>query len=44
MGAFNLDQKPAAVIDGFTMDLNGGALSKGDQFQVGPTRNGASKG
>ncbi len=42
MGAFNLDQKPAAVIDGFTMDLNGGALSKGDQFQVSPTRNGAS--
>ncbi|AUB76089.1 flagellar hook-associated protein FlgK [Pseudomonas sp. Lz4W] len=42
MGAFNLDQKPAAVIDGFTMDLNGGALSKGDQFKVSPTRNGAS--
>ena len=42
MGAFNLDQKPAAVIDGFTMDLNGGALSKGDQFQVSLTRNGAS--
>lgn len=42
MGAFNLDQKPAAVIDGFTMDLYGGALSKGDQFKVSPTRNGAS--
>ncbi len=42
MGAFNLDQKPAAVIDGFTMDLSGGALSKGDQFKVSPTRNGAS--
>ncbi|TWS00779.1 flagellar hook-associated protein FlgK [Pseudomonas saxonica] len=42
MGSFKLDQKPAAVIDGFTMTLNGGDLSKGDTFKVSPTRNGAS--
>ena len=42
MGAFKLDQDPPAVIDGFTLSLNGGALSKGDSFKVSPTANGAS--
>jgi len=42
MGAFKLDQDPPAVIDGFSMSLTGGALSKGDSFKVSPTANGAS--
>ena len=42
MGAFKLDQDPPAVIDGFSMSLNGGALSKGDSFKVSPTATGAS--
>ena len=42
MGPYDLTSKPAAVIDGFTLDLNGAALHKGDTFKVSPTRNGAS--
>ena len=40
MGAFDLS--PAAEIDGFKLDLNGGGLSAGDSFKVMPTRSGAS--
>ncbi|MBT9575243.1 flagellar hook-associated protein FlgK [Pseudomonas umsongensis] len=40
MGSFDLS--PAAEIDGFKLDLNGGALSAGDSFKVTPTRNAAS--
>lgn len=40
MGSFDLS--PAAEIDGFKLDLNGGALSAGDSFLVTPTRNAAS--
>ena len=40
MGAFDLS--PAAEIDGFKLDLNGGALQAGDTFKVTPTRNAAS--
>lgn len=40
MGSFDLS--PAAEIDGFKLNLNGGALSAGDSFKVTPTRNAAS--
>ena len=40
MGSFDLS--PAAEIDGFKLDLNGGGLSAGDSFKVTPTRNAAS--
>ena len=42
MGPYDLISKPAAVIDGFTLDLNGAPLHKGDTFKVSPTRSGAS--
>ncbi|WP_300733491.1 flagellar hook-associated protein FlgK [Pseudomonas sp.] len=42
MGPFELGSTPPAVIDGFSLDLNGAALSKGDTFKVSPTRTGAS--
>jgi flagellar hook-associated protein 1 FlgK len=40
MGSFDLS--PAAEIDGFKLDLNGGGLQAGDAFKVTPTRNAAS--
>ncbi|WPN48751.1 flagellar hook-associated protein FlgK [Pseudomonas sp. P8_241] len=40
MGSFDLT--PAAEIDGFKLDLNGGALQAGDTFKVSPTRGAAS--
>jgi flagellar hook-associated protein 1 FlgK len=40
MGAFDLT--PAAEIDGFKLNLNGGGLVAGDSFKVIPTRAGAS--
>ncbi|UVM48957.1 flagellar hook-associated protein FlgK [Pseudomonas sp. B21-015] len=42
MGAFSTLTTPAPVIDGFSLALNGGALSAGDTFKVTPTRNAAS--
>lgn len=42
MGAFSTLTSPAPVIDGFSLALNGGALSAGDSFKVTPTRNAAS--
>ncbi|TDJ76653.1 flagellar hook-associated protein FlgK [Pseudomonas putida] len=42
MGSFDLTDDPAPEIDGFTLSLNGGALSAGDSFNVIPTRTGAS--
>lgn len=42
MGSYSLDDDPAPEIDGFTLALNGGALSAGDSFQVIPTRTGAT--
>lgn len=42
MGAFDLGDDPAPVIDGFSLKLNGGGLSAGDSFKVVPTRAGAS--
>ena len=42
MGPFTLDQKPAANIDGFTLNLNGAGLKEGDSFKVSPTRSGAT--
>ncbi|ROM93333.1 flagellar hook-associated protein FlgK [Pseudomonas brassicacearum] len=42
MGAFSTTTTPAPVIDGFSMTLNGGAMSAGDTFKVTPTRSGAS--
>ena len=40
MGSFGLT--PAAEIDGFKLDLNGGGLQAGDSFKVIPTRGAAS--
>ncbi|AZE47502.1 Flagellar hook-associated protein FlgK [Pseudomonas chlororaphis] len=42
MGAFSTTTTPAPVIDGFTLAINGGALSAGDTFKVTPTRNAAA--
>ncbi|SEE27166.1 flagellar hook-associated protein FlgK [Pseudomonas migulae] len=42
MGAFSTTTTPAPVIDGFSLSLNGGALSAGDSFKVTPTRGAAS--
>lgn len=42
MGAFSTATTPAPVIDGFSLSLNGGALSAGDSFKVTPTRGAAS--
>ena len=42
MGNFDLNDNPPPVIDGFTLSLNGGALSAGDSFKITPTRNAAA--
>ncbi|WP_285416810.1 flagellar hook-associated protein FlgK [Pseudomonas sp. efr-133-TYG-5] len=42
MGSFSTTTTPPPVIDGFTLALNGGALSAGDTFKVTPTRNAAA--
>jgi flagellar hook-associated protein 1 FlgK len=42
MGAFSTTSNPAPVIDGFSLNLNGGALSAGDSFKVTPTRGAAA--
>ncbi|WP_045884936.1 flagellar hook-associated protein FlgK [Pseudomonas chlororaphis] len=42
MGAFSTTTTPPPVIDGFTLSLNGGALSAGDSFKITPTRNAAA--
>ncbi|PTR22010.1 flagellar hook-associated protein FlgK [Pseudomonas sp. GV085] len=42
MGAFSTTTTPAPVIDGFSVNLNGGALSAGDSFKVTPTRGAAA--
>lgn len=42
MGTYSLDDDPAPVIDGFSLALNGGALSAGDSFKITPTRNAAA--
>jgi flagellar hook-associated protein 1 FlgK len=42
MGSFSTTTTPPPVIDGFSLSLNGGALSAGDSFKVTPTRGAAS--
>lgn len=42
MGTFNINDDPPAVIDGFSIDLNGGSVQPGDSFKITPTRNGAA--
>ena len=42
MGSFSTTTTPAPVIDGFSLNLNGGALSAGDSFKVTPTRGAAA--
>lgn len=42
MGAFDLNDNPPKVIDGFTLSLKGGAVSAGDSFKITPTRNAAA--
>jgi flagellar hook-associated protein 1 FlgK len=42
MGAFSTLTTPPPVIDGFSLSLNGGALSAGDSFKVTPTRGAAA--
>jgi flagellar hook-associated protein 1 FlgK len=42
MGTFNINATPPAVIDGFTLALDGkGPMATGDSFKVSPTANGA---
>jgi len=42
MGTFNINDDPPAVIDGFSLDLNGGSVKAGDSFKITPTRNAAA--
>ncbi|WP_025113521.1 flagellar hook-associated protein FlgK [Pseudomonas sp. H1h] len=42
LGTFSTTTNPPPVIDGFSLSLNGGALSAGDSFKVTPTRNAAA--
>ena len=42
MGAYKLDDTPPPVIDGFTLDMNGGLPSAGDSFKITPTRGAAA--
>jgi flagellar hook-associated protein 1 FlgK len=42
LGTFSTTTNPPPVIDGFTLALNGGALSAGDSFKITPTRNAAA--
>ena len=42
LGPFDVTKTPPDMIDGFTLTLNGGGLSAGDNFKVSPTRTGAS--
>jgi flagellar hook-associated protein 1 FlgK len=42
LGSFSTTTTPPPVIDGFSLSLNGGALSAGDTFKVTPTRNAAA--
>jgi len=42
MGSFDLNTVPQPVIDGFSLNLNGGAVSAGDSFKITPTRSGAA--
>ena len=43
VGSYDLTDDPAPVIDGFSLNLNGGAVKAGDTFKITPTRNGASQ-
>ncbi|MGE8151596.1 flagellar hook-associated protein FlgK [Pseudomonas vancouverensis] len=42
MGSFSTTTTPAPVIDGFSLNLNGGAVAAGDSFKVTPTRGAAA--
>jgi len=42
VGSYDLSTTPPPVIDGFSLKLNGGAVSAGDSFKVSPTGNAAS--
>lgn len=42
MGTFDLNADPQPVIDGFSLNLNGGVVKAGDSFKIIPTRNAAS--
>ncbi|WP_166364040.1 flagellar hook-associated protein FlgK [Pseudomonas akapageensis] len=42
MGSYDLSTTPPPVIDGFSLKLNGGALSAGDSFKITPTRSAAA--
>lgn len=42
MGTFDLNADPQPVIDGFSLNLNGGPVKAGDSFKIIPTRNAAS--
>jgi len=41
MGAYDLSTTPPPVIDGFSLKLNGGAVTAGDSFKVSPTASAA---
>ncbi|MBI6896179.1 flagellar hook-associated protein FlgK [Pseudomonas putida] len=42
MGKFDITADPPPVIDGFTLNLRGGAPIAGDSFKITPTRNAAA--
>ncbi|PMZ98242.1 MULTISPECIES: flagellar hook-associated protein FlgK [unclassified Pseudomonas] len=42
MGTFDITADPPPVIDGFTLNLNGGTPVAGDSFKITPTRNAAA--
>lgn len=42
VGSYDLNDDPAPVIDGFSLNLNGGAVKAGDTFKITPTRNAAT--
>ena len=42
MGSFDLNDDPPAVIEGFSLSLNGNAVKAGDSFKITPTRNAAA--
>jgi flagellar hook-associated protein 1 FlgK len=42
LGSGKLSDNPPKAFEGFTMSLNGAAVTAGDSFKVTPTRNGAS--
>ncbi|MDZ3993210.1 flagellar hook-associated protein FlgK [Pseudomonas sp. Teo4] len=43
MGTYSTNDDPAAVIDGFSIDLKSGTAAVGDSFKITPTRNASAE-